>query len=64
MINKKFKLILIKHFFIYFLACYFLTNICENIDIQEDINLSFVCDLEKIIKNSEYNYKTFSQRFR
>ena len=29
-------------------------------DIQEDINLSFVCDLEKkILKNSEYNYQTF-----
>ena len=29
-------------------------------DIQEDINLSFVCDLEKkILKNSEFNYQTF-----
>ena len=29
-------------------------------DIQEDINLSFVCNLEKkILKNSEYNYQTF-----
>ena len=32
----------------------------KDVDIQEDINLSFVCDLEKkILKNSEYNYQTF-----
>jgi|TARA_B110000037_G_scaffold40042_1_gene49530 hypothetical protein len=32
----------------------------QNIDIQEDINIGLVCELEKkIIKNSEYNYKTF-----
>ena len=32
----------------------------KDVDIQEDINLSFKCDLEKkILKNSEYNYKTF-----
>ena len=31
-----------------------------NINIQEDLDLSFKCTLEKkIIKNSEYNYKTF-----
>ena len=31
-----------------------------NINIQEDIDLSFKCTLEKkIIKNSEYNYQTF-----
>ena len=29
----------------------------KNIDIQENIDLSFKCELEKkIIKNSEYNY--------
>ena len=34
--------------------------IAKDVDIQEDINLSFVCDLEKkILKNSEYNYQTF-----
>ena len=32
----------------------------KDVDIQENINLSFVCDLEKkILKNSEYNYQTF-----
>ena len=31
-----------------------------NINIQEDLDLSFKCTLEKkIIKNSEYNYKVF-----
>ena len=29
-------------------------------NIQENIDLKFICDLEKkIIKNSEYNYQTF-----
>ena len=32
----------------------------KNIDIQENIDLSFRCELEKkIIKNSEYNYQVF-----
>jgi hypothetical protein len=32
----------------------------KDINIQENINLSFKCKLEKkIIKNSEYNYQTF-----
>ena len=35
-------------------------SLAKDVDIQEDINLSFVCDLEKkILKNSEYNYQTF-----
>jgi len=35
-------------------------SFAKNIDIQEDIKISFVCELEKkILKNSEYNYKTF-----
>ena len=34
--------------------------LAKNIDIQENIDLSFKCELEKkIIKNSEYNYQTF-----
>ena len=34
--------------------------IAKNININEDLNLEFNCKLEKkIIKNSEYNYKTF-----
>ena len=32
----------------------------KDINIQEDIKLSFECKLEKkILKNSEYNYQTF-----
>jgi len=35
-------------------------SFAQNIDIQEDIKIGFVCELEKkILKNSEYNYKTF-----
>ena len=35
-------------------------SFAKDINIQENINLSFKCKLEKkIIKNSEYNYKTF-----
>ena len=38
----------------------FNSSFAQNIDIQEDIKISFVCELEKkILKNSEYNYKTF-----
>ena len=61
MIIKKFKLILIKHFFyIFFSLLFFNLTLAKDINIQEDINLSFVCDLEKkILKNSEYNYQTF-----
>ena len=39
---------------------FFNLTLAKDVDIQEDINLSFVCDLEKkILKNSEYNYQTF-----
>ena len=35
-------------------------SLAKDINIQEDIDLKFICDLEKkIIKNSEYNYQTF-----
>ena len=35
-------------------------SFAKNVNIQEDIKISFVCELEKkILKNSEYNYKTF-----
>ena len=35
-------------------------SFAKNIDIQEDIKIGFACELEKkILKNSEYNYKTF-----
>ena len=35
-------------------------SFAQNINIQEDIKISFVCELEKkILKNSKYNYQTF-----
>ena len=38
----------------------FSLSFAQNIDIQEDIKIGFVCELEKkILKNSEYNYQTF-----
>ena len=52
---------MIKYFFYISLSLlFFNSTIAKDVDIQEDINLSFVCDLEKkILKNSEYNYQTF-----
>ena len=36
-------------------------SLAKDINIQENIDLSFECKLvKKIIKNSEYNYQTFS----
>ena len=49
-------------FFLYISISLLVFNLsfAKNIDIQEDIKISFVCELEKkILKNSEYNYKTF-----
>ena len=38
-------------------------SFAKNINIQEDIKIGFVCELEKkILKNSEYNYKTFQAK--
>ena len=50
-----------KYFFYISLSILFFNSaLAKDVDIQEDINLSFVCDLEKkILKNSEYNYQTF-----
>ena len=52
---------MIKYFFYISISLlFFNSTLAKDVDIQEDINLSFVCDLEKkIIKNSEYNYQTF-----
>jgi hypothetical protein len=49
-------------YFLYISLILFTFNLtfAKNIDIQEDIKIGFVCELEKkILKNSEYNYKTF-----
>ena len=52
---------MIKLFYLIFFSLIFLSNVfAKNININEDLNLEFYCKLEKkIIKNSEYNYKTF-----
>ena len=52
---------MIKYFLSIFLnLLFFNQSLAKDVNIQEDISLSFVCDLEKkILKNSEYNYQTF-----
>ena len=52
---------MIKYFFYISLSLLFFNHtLAKDVEIQEDINLGFVCDLEKkILKNSEYNYQTF-----
>ena len=52
---------MINLFYLIFFSLISLSNVfAKNININEDLNLEFHCKLEKkIIKNSEYNYKTF-----
>ena len=52
---------MIKYLIITFLSFLFSNlSLAKDINIQENINLKFTCDLEKkIIKNLEYNYQTF-----
>tara|TARA_Y100000816_G_C25924077_1_gene481876 strand:+ start:199 stop:660 length:462 start_codon:yes stop_codon:yes gene_type:complete len=52
---------MIKYFFYISLSLLFFNlSLAKDINIQENINLSFICDLDKkIIKNSKYNYQTF-----
>ena len=52
---------MIKYFFYITLSLLFFNlSLAKDINIQENINLSFICDLDKkIIKNSKYNYQTF-----
>mgnify|MGYP003685280739 FL=1 len=49
-------------YFLYISLSFLAFNLsfAQNIDIQEDMKIGFVCELEKkILKNSEYNYQTF-----
>ena len=47
-------------FYIFISLLFFNLSLAKNVNIQENINLSFVCELDKkIIKNSEYNCQTF-----
>ncbi len=50
-----------KYFLSIFISLLFFgQTFAKDISINENIDLEFVCDLEKkIIKNSEYNYQTF-----
>ena len=58
---KKLKELIIKYFFYILISLFFFNlSFSKDINIQENINLSFKCELDKkIIKNSEYNYQTF-----
>jgi hypothetical protein len=50
-------------FYILVSLFYFNLSFSKDINIQENINLSYKCKLDKkIIKNSEYNYQTFSDK--
>ena len=45
---------------LFFSLLFFNQTLAKDVSINENIDLEFVCDLEKkIIKNSEYNYQTF-----
>ena len=58
--NKN-ECVMIKLFYLIFFSFFAFSNVfAKNININEDLNLEFNCKLEKkIIRNSEYNYKTF-----
>ena len=51
-----------KYFLSIFISLLFFNqSLAKDVNIKENIDLIFTCNLEKkIIKNSEYNYKTFS----
>ena len=50
-----------KYTLLLFVSLFFINfSSAQDINIQENINLSFKCNLDKkIIKNSEFNYQTF-----
>tara|TARA_B100001057_G_scaffold351617_1_gene353097 strand:- start:135 stop:599 length:465 start_codon:yes stop_codon:yes gene_type:complete len=52
---------MIKYFYFLFISLLFFNqSFAKDISIKENVDLKFVCDLEKkIIKNSVYNYQTF-----
>ena len=60
MITKKVNFTLKYSLFLFINLFFINLSSAQDINIQENINLSFKCDLDKkIIKNSEYNYQTF-----
>ena len=62
--KKKLIDLMIKYLFYTLISLfYFNLSFSKDINIQENINLSYKCKLDKkIIKNSEYNYQTFSDK--
>ena len=62
--KKKLIDLMIKYlFYILISLFYFNLSFSKDINIQENINLSYKCKLDKkIIKNSEYNYQTFTDK--
>ena len=52
---------MIKYFFTILISLLFFNqSLAKDININENIDIKFKCELEKkIIKNSEYNYQTF-----
>ena len=52
---------MIKYFLGIFISLLFFNQtLAKDVSIKENIDLEFICDLEKkIIKNSKYNYQTF-----
>ena len=52
---------MLKYFFyISLILLFYNSSLAQDVNIQENINFSYVCKLDKkIIKNSEYNYQTF-----
>ena len=60
MVTKKINFMLRYLLYTSLSLLFFNLSLAQDINIQENINLSFVCNLDKkIIKNSEYNYQTF-----
>ncbi len=60
MIIKKVNFTLKYSLFLFINLFFINLSSAQDINIQENINLSFKCDLDKkIIKNSEYNYQSF-----
>ena len=60
MVIKKFNFMLKYSLFIFLNLLFINLSSAQDINIQENINLNFKCNLDKkIIKNSEYNYQTF-----
>jgi hypothetical protein len=56
------KIIQVMKYFFYVSISLFVFNfsLAQDVNIEENISLSFVCELEKkIVKNAEYNYQTF-----